>query len=362
MSTSKPLADRRSEASDSLRPSTSGTETCSASVATVMVTVEPAAASVPPRGSCATTVPAGPPPSLSATSTPKPAERSSAAAALSSCPTTEGTTSVCWPRDTTSVTPDPRSTCSPGPGCVSTTRPAATSAEKTRSSSTSNPASSSVSTASSRGSPITSGIATLPGPADTVRLIVDPSGASAPAAGSCPTTRPAGSGLRARVTSTSKPSLRRRCWATWRSAPTTSGTATSSGPPSSSSAAMTAPATSRPASAAHSQRRRLGPSGSVTCCSHSSETTTGGGRKLEVSPPGAPVSCARTASSAPMNSSASWKRLAGAFSSARMVTASRSGGRSARNPDSGGGASLTCLSAMVTALSASKGSRPASIS
>ncbi len=70
----------------------------------------------------------------------------------------------------------------------------------------------------------------------------------------------------------------------------------------------------------------------------------------------------RTVSSVEMNSSASWKRRAGSFSRARSTTPSSSGGTAALSWEGGTGASLTCLSAMVTALSASKGTRAVSIS
>ena len=67
-------------------------------------------------------------------------------------------------------------------------------------------------------------------------------------------------------------------------------------------------------------------------------------------------------SSAAMNSSASAKRRAGSFSSARSTTASSAGGTCGLCCDGGTGGSLTCLSAIVTALSPSNGTRPVSIS
>jgi hypothetical protein len=63
-----------------------------------------------------------------------------------------------------------------------------------------------------------------------------------------------------------------------------------------------------------------------------------------------------------MNASAVGKRRAGSFSSARITTASISGVTARLNADGGTGRSLTCLSAIVTALSPSKGTRPVSSS
>jgi hypothetical protein len=63
-----------------------------------------------------------------------------------------------------------------------------------------------------------------------------------------------------------------------------------------------------------------------------------------------------------MKSSAFWKRRAGSFSRARSTTASSSGGTCGLMARGGVGASATCLSAMLTALSPSKGTRPVSIS
>ena len=63
-----------------------------------------------------------------------------------------------------------------------------------------------------------------------------------------------------------------------------------------------------------------------------------------------------------MNSSASAKRSAGSFSSARSTTASSAGGTSGLSCDGGTGGSETCLSAIVTGDSASNGTRPVSSS
>ena len=63
-----------------------------------------------------------------------------------------------------------------------------------------------------------------------------------------------------------------------------------------------------------------------------------------------------------MNASASAKRRAGSFSSARSTTASSSGGTPATTRLGGTGGSETCLSAMLTAVSPSNGDRPVSIS
>ena len=63
-----------------------------------------------------------------------------------------------------------------------------------------------------------------------------------------------------------------------------------------------------------------------------------------------------------MNASASGKRRAGSFSIARMTTPSSSGVTSALKALGGAGRSLTCLSAIVTALSPSNGTRPVSSS
>ena len=63
-----------------------------------------------------------------------------------------------------------------------------------------------------------------------------------------------------------------------------------------------------------------------------------------------------------MNSSASAKRWAGSFCSARRTTSSSSGETAALTDRGGAGASLTCLRAMETADSASNGGAPVSSS
>jgi len=63
-----------------------------------------------------------------------------------------------------------------------------------------------------------------------------------------------------------------------------------------------------------------------------------------------------------MNSSASAKRFAGSFASARRTTASSSGVTIGLIALGATGSSLTCLSAIVTAASASNGTRPVSSS
>ena len=70
----------------------------------------------------------------------------------------------------------------------------------------------------------------------------------------------------------------------------------------------------------------------------------------------------RAACRAAMKPSASWKRRAGSFSSARMTTSSSSGVTAGLCRLGGAGRSLTCLSAIDTALSPSKGTRPVSSS
>ena len=71
---------------------------------------------------------------------------------------------------------------------------------------------------------------------------------------------------------------------------------------------------------------------------------------------------ARACSSAAINSSASRQRCAGSFASARITTCSSTGSSFGRTARSGGGSSLTCLSAIDTALSPVNGTSPASIS
>ena len=63
-----------------------------------------------------------------------------------------------------------------------------------------------------------------------------------------------------------------------------------------------------------------------------------------------------------MKASASAGRAAGSFSSAHIATASSAGGTDGSNMLGAGGGSETCLSAIVTADSASNGTRPVSIS
>ena len=75
-------------------------------------------------------------------------------------------------------------------------------------------------------------------------------------------------------------------------------------------------------------------------------------------PGGIPRAC----SSATMNSSASAKRYAGSFCSARMTTSSSWSETAGLYSDGGTGSSETCLSAIVTADSASNGTRPVSSS
>ena len=75
-------------------------------------------------------------------------------------------------------------------------------------------------------------------------------------------------------------------------------------------------------------------------------------------PGGMPRAC----SSASMNSSASAKRNAGSFCSARITTSSSWSETAGLKSDGGTGSSLTCFKAIVTADSASNGTRPVSSS
>src|SRR5581483_6511641 len=84
---------------------------------------------------------------------------------------------------------------------------------------------------------------------------------------------------------------------------------------------------------------------------------------LAVRWPGSPDwMLARACSSAVMNWSALAGRSTGFLLSAHIVTCSSSGGTSGFITVIGGGASETCFSAIVTADSASNGTRPVSIS
>ena len=130
--------------------------------------------------------------------------------------------------------------------------------------------------------------------------------------------------------------------------PTTIGTVICSAPPS------------QPSS---DRRERRGRAGAATSTIHGQrrprDCSSSSARRRRPSrwtvPPGAPLSpeaiAARACSSAAMNSSALAKRCAGSFSSARPTACSSRGCTSGRSARSGGGCSLTCLSAIDTALS-----------
>ena len=126
----------------------------------------------------------------------------------------------------------------------------------------------------------------------------------------------------------------------------------------------------------HGQRRSRSSRGTVTGASAGAVAPAGCvaavassagiaiGAKAAVSwPPLCPASiCARAASRAAARSSADCQRWAGSFARAAITTASSAGCTSGRHWEIGGGASERCFSATATALSPSKGSRPASIS
>jgi hypothetical protein len=175
-----------------------------------------------------------------------------------------------------------------------------------------------------------------------------------------------GRGLRTVSKATRKPSSRRRRAADARSAPTTRGTARVSVRVSSTTAAATTPARSRPPRT-HGQigRRRAGSGRSGAAGSAAS----GGAAAAETAPKalvagpwGGAAAPARAASSAAMNASASAKRSSGSLASARRTTASSAGGTRGSIRLGGTGVSATCLSAIVTALSPSNGTRPVSSS
>ena len=124
----------------------------------------------------------------------------------------------------------PRSSVVPAGGEVPTTRPSRTSSENARSTRVVKPASSSACSASSCGMPTTVGTAASPGPAETVIVTVDPSGASVLGRGSCAATwSRSTSGLTTVTMSTSKPRFWRICEAVADSRSITSGTTSCSG-------------------------------------------------------------------------------------------------------------------------------------
>ncbi len=126
----------------------------------------------------------------------------------------------------------------------------------------------------------------------------------------------------------------------------------------------------------HGQRRLRSSSGAVTGASTgggssrvaavASSTPSGIGMAANAAvscPGGAPASiCSPAAISPAAKSAAVCQRRAGSLASAAMTTASSAGWMSGRNCEIGGGGSDRCLSAIETALSPSKGSRPVSIS
>ena len=275
----------------------------------------------------------------------------------------------------------PLSICVPAGGAVRVTCPVGTLSEASRLTVTLKPAASSFLRACDCVSPSTLGTAACPGPPDTVSDTVEPSSALVLGCGSWRRILSRCSGEITVVTCVLKPLFSRIALPTASWVPTTPGTLTclgDRGPRSRNNAARTASTPSTAAIHGHRRRRSSSSGGGPSSAPSTSGSSIGmpaaasavGSVNGAAIAPNAAVdwpagiwpSWARTISSAAMNSSASAKRCSGSFSRARSTTASSSAVTAALYADGGTGASETCLRAMVTALSPSNGTRPASIS
>ena len=286
-------------------------------------------------------------------------------------PVTSGTLTCSGPLLTSSRTRWPLRASAPSRGTVRMAKPSLTSSENSRSTVTFSPARSSWEIACGSRRLATGGTGTIGGPSETSSVTVEPTSASSPALGSWSSTWSTGCWLWKRVSRTSKParsSLARACTSCW---PVTRGTSFFSvvrAPLAISHASTPTSARTRIPIVNQGQRLRFSP-GSVTGASTGGEPSPSpagngiGANAAVPSPPLSPASIwARAASRPCAKSSADCQRCAGSLASAAITTASRAGCTSGRSCDSGVGCSERCLSAIATALSPSKGSRPASIS
>src|SRR3954447_8512313 len=285
--TLKPAPSSAVRASSSVLSETSGTVTALATVrstAVFLATLPPAA------GLWSITVPASSEDSSCVTlPTRRPAPSMALRALSSVSPVTSGTDTFSLPLDTVSVTVVPRSTVVPVCGETEITWPLATVSENAFSTSGLSPSAVSWSWACWLPRPTTLGIATWPGPPETLIVTTEPLSAVVPGRGLWPATVSRGTSAVVTVTtSTLKPSFCRICDAVAALRPITLGTLTCSGFSSAYAASAIAATASRARSHSH-QRRPRSSSSSMT-------SSTGGGGSTSC---GAP-------SSASMNASAVW--------------------------------------------------------
>ncbi len=332
------------------------------------MTVSPRSTSVPAAGFCEITSSSGSSDSRSSTATSSPASVSRFSAESRDSPVTSGTSTCSGPEETNSWTRSPRSTSSPAAGTVRIAMPFSTVSDDLRSTVAARSRLSSVWIATACGSPLTVGTLTVPGPPDTSSTTVEPSSALTPGSGSWSTTWSKAAWLRTRDSSTSKPARSSTARACSSGLPTTRGTSRLSFDvrPATAMAISTAASatTSRPR-ITHGQRRPSASSsrgGGGAGGSVGAATATGAKAAVSCGTVAVVPSCAPAACSAAAKSSAVCQRCAGSFASAAITTDSSAGLTSGRSCESGGGGSDRCLSAIETALSPSKGSRPLSIS
>src|SRR3954453_15591594 len=168
-------------------PTTLGRTIGAGPLETVITTVEPGFASVPPSGDCAITWPSGESLSCLVTVGWRLAPGIAATAADCCCPTTEGTETRFAPRETVRVTVWLREASAPPAGSVEITFPESTLDEKRRTTSKLlNPRARSCFSASATVSPASlGGMVALPRPVEYVIVTVEPSSAWVPPVGSC---------------------------------------------------------------------------------------------------------------------------------------------------------------------------------
>src|SRR5438067_1855928 len=335
-------------------PTRLGTATRLVACASVRLTFAPERTDVPGRGDCESTVSAV---SLDtwcvSLPTASPAFLSAASAALRDSPRTSGTRTGAGPLETFTSTTLPACSSVPAGGSVPITRPALIVELGCELLLGMKPATFSRARACVADSPSTEGSATMPGPVEITILTCPACLSVRPARGDWLETSPLGTvALEASEGTGVSPARLSVVMALCSERPVTRGTRTRAAGESSSASATPAPASSASRTPKITQRRRLlVPSSSplgLPSCEASSRAPAPAGCAGAGRASNAPVACAapepepdapaattapveagsaaRSCWSTAMNSSASVKRCAGSFASARSTTASRLAG------------------------------------